>query len=126
MPKAPISRSAECSSTLLELTAMHGILPAYTDISGQGQTATPEALQGTLRALGVEDARSESAAIRARRAELASRALEPTLLAWDGSLPTVTIRLPRRSPLLARGARWSITLVEERDRKSTRLNSSHT
>jgi len=82
---------------LAELAGSYGIQTAYHDAMGELRTARPEALAGVLRAMGVplDGPDDVGEALRARRAELAGRLLEPVVIAWDGEPPAFDLRLRR-------------------------------
>jgi 4-alpha-glucanotransferase len=73
-----------------------GVRTAYRDSQGSLRTASPEALIGVLKALGINLSTPADAA-EARRAWLDSRpVLEPVHVAWDGNLPLLHIRRKAR------------------------------
>jgi 4-alpha-glucanotransferase len=81
---------------LLELACSYGVEPSYLDMRGRRVEVSAEALLAVTSALaGPLDCMAEVAeALAARRAELASRLVEPVLVAWDGRLTRITLRLP--------------------------------
>ncbi|HEX2426052.1 MAG TPA: 4-alpha-glucanotransferase [Actinomycetota bacterium] len=86
--------SQRLSRSLLELARAFGVQPSYTDASGRRIVTPADGLIGALRALGVdvEGPRDAELALRARRAELDRRIVEPVVVAWDGRLRDVEIR----------------------------------
>jgi 4-alpha-glucanotransferase len=85
------------SDPLHELAESYGIQTSYHDAMGGLRPARPEALAGVLYAMGVplEGADDVAEALRARRAELAGRLLEPVVVAWDGGPPALDLRFRR-------------------------------
>jgi 4-alpha-glucanotransferase len=81
---------------LRELAALYGVQASYHDIGGRLVEAAPESLLAVVSALaGPLDGMGEVAeALAARRAELDTRLVEPVLVAWDGVLAEVSLRLP--------------------------------
>lgn len=81
---------------LRRLARLYGVQDSYLDQEGVRVGAAPEALLAALRALGapVVSAGDTAAAMRARQRELWEWRLEPVLVAWEGELPTVELRLP--------------------------------
>src|SRR5690606_22119086 len=80
---------------LTRLARLYGVETAYEGMGGEQRRADPEALALTLSALGARIAGSDTDdATAARRAELERRAIQPVLVAWDGALPQVRVRLP--------------------------------
>ncbi|HLX10895.1 MAG TPA: 4-alpha-glucanotransferase [Thermoanaerobaculia bacterium] len=81
---------------LRQLAALYGVEPGYHDIYGRHVEASTESLLAAASALagpfeGMEDV---AEALAARRAELAARLIEPVLVAWDGHLGEIELRLP--------------------------------
>ena len=87
------------SSPLQELAHAHGVLTGYTDGLGDRRHPDDETLLSVLRSLAVAIDRPEQAAelLRQRRAEQAATAIEPVMVAWDGWLGRLPIRLPRQA-----------------------------
>jgi len=96
---------------LRRLARLHGVQSSYVDQERRRVFASPSALLTALRALGapVVAARDMPQAIRARQRELWEWRLEPVLVAWEGRLPAIELRLPAGS---ARG-RAELTLEFE-------------
>ncbi len=71
---------------LLTLARLYGVQTSYHDVWGNYVEASPESLLGVLRALEapVEGLGDVPEALEARREELASRIVEPVVVAWDG------------------------------------------
>ncbi|HXK34768.1 MAG TPA: 4-alpha-glucanotransferase [Dehalococcoidia bacterium] len=88
--------SGDDFARLRVLAGLYGVEPRYTDITGMERQASPEALTAVLRSLGaaLHSPAAATDAIRARRVELASRIIEPVIVAWDGSAPVQEMRLP--------------------------------
>jgi 4-alpha-glucanotransferase len=81
---------------LRELASLYGVESAYLDMGGRRVEASPESLLAVASALaGPLDGMGDVAeALAARRAELESRLIEPVLVAWDGRLTEIALRLP--------------------------------
>jgi 4-alpha-glucanotransferase len=81
---------------LRELAKLHGVQLSYTNVFGRRVTASVQSTLAVLRALGapVASLRDAPGALRARRETLARRPLEPVLVAWDGRLDDLVVRLP--------------------------------
>ncbi|MBI2166176.1 MAG: 4-alpha-glucanotransferase [Chloroflexi bacterium] len=86
-------------STLWELARLYGVQTAYYDQTGRRRQASWEAALAALRALGapLTGLREAQEALRHERKALWQRTLEPVLLAWNGDLPEVQVRLPPSS-----------------------------
>lgn len=71
---------------LLTLARLYGVQTAYHDVKGNYVEASTESLLGVLRALEapIEDPGDIPEALEARREDLASRVVEPVVVAWDG------------------------------------------
>lgn len=82
---------------LTALARAYGVQLSYTDDRAQRQSASTEALLGALRARGVpiDSPRKARAALRTRRAQLEQQVLPPVVVAWNGRMPELRIRLPR-------------------------------
>jgi 4-alpha-glucanotransferase len=80
---------------LTELARLFGIELTYEGMGGEKRRADPEALALVLRSLGAEldDERDTRHALQARRAELDLLGIQPVIVAWDGALPHVRVRL---------------------------------
>ncbi|MGQ9571879.1 MAG: 4-alpha-glucanotransferase [Dehalococcoidia bacterium] len=81
---------------LTTLARMYGVQTAFYDLEGRRQQASPQALLHVLRALGapIDTWADVPDAVRERRQELCSRALQPVAVAWDGQPIDVEVRLP--------------------------------
>lgn len=82
---------------LHQLARLCGVQTAYYDVTHRRQLASPEALLALLRSLGVPVASFQNVpeALREQRAAQWRKPLEPVMVAWDGILPPVEVRLPR-------------------------------
>lgn len=78
---------------LRQLAEIHGVLTSYVDMAKRTQRATPEALLGVLRALGVpvEKLRDAGAALRAEHLRQARQVIEPVQVAWSGGLRPIQV-----------------------------------
>lgn len=84
---------------LHELARLYGLETTYHDISGRLRTAGPESLLAVLRELEAPlDEGGPTAALAARRSELAERLVEPVVVAWDGG-GEAPLRLTRPGPV---------------------------
>lgn len=83
-------------SDLRELARAWGLLAGYRDMAGRRVGASAESTIAVLRALGapIDGEADASDALRARRAELATRVVEPVVVAWDGELGEAVVRPP--------------------------------
>src|SRR4051812_48443709 len=88
--------SAKAVETLRELARLHGVQPDYEDMTGRPRVVPPEGLLGVLRALGVPvDGMEDVAdALRERQRALASRRVEPVVVAWSDRPARVSLNLP--------------------------------
>jgi len=80
---------------LFTLAGTYGVQASYHDAMGRFVQASPDSLLAVLRALeapldGPEDV---AEALQERREELASRLIEPVIVAWDGRVPAIDLRL---------------------------------
>lgn len=89
-----VSRRLE--SELRELARAKGVQTAYYDMAGERRTASTDSLLAALGALGVpvERLSDVAPALREHRQTTWLRAVEPVLVAWDGLLPEIELRLP--------------------------------
>jgi len=81
---------------LRQLARTYGIVLSYLDVWDRRRWPSDESLLETLRLLGADVERVEDAAgaLRARRQECWQKTAEPTLVAWEGRTPSLTLRLP--------------------------------
>src|SRR5262249_38822502 len=94
----PRRERLEHERALGTLARLYGIQRSYVDVRGRRIRASRDAVLATLAALdapvtGVADL---PGAIRERRRWAWERPLEPVIVAWDGRLEDVTIRVPVR------------------------------
>jgi len=92
------------------LARLHGIQASYVDVSGRTVRASRTTLLATLGALGapVDSIADVTEALRSRTQDLWRRPLEPVLVAWDGRLGSVRLRLPLW--VMHARRRWSLAL----------------
>lgn len=90
---------------LAELARLHGVQPRYRDAGGRERRSPPESVVAVLRALGaplpagrMPAPREVSQALDLRRRALWERVLPPVVVAPDGILPTLPLRLPAGEP----------------------------
>jgi 4-alpha-glucanotransferase len=88
-------RDGGARQQLLALSKLYGVQGSYIDQRGRTVRVGRASLLATLRALGAQVERTEDIghAVSARRLELASRAVEPVAIAWNGELAPVHVRL---------------------------------
>jgi 4-alpha-glucanotransferase len=88
--------AAALSRDLRSLARSCGIQSSYTGQDGRRVNASVESLLAAVKAFGmpVEDLPDVPAAMSERVAELGERPIPPVLVAWDGRLPPVDVRLP--------------------------------
>ena len=108
---------------LRQLAGLYGVQTAYYDVRGQRQSASAESLLAVLRAMAapVETPADAPAAIDAYAQQRWSTPLEPVLIAWEGELSGVELRLPERDDLRLGG---ELVLEDgERERFAWRASS---
>jgi 4-alpha-glucanotransferase len=81
---------------LRKLAGLYGVQTAYYDVNSQRQTASAESLLAVLQAMDapIETFADVPAAIEASVQKHWSTPLDPVLVAWEGHLPSVELRLP--------------------------------
>lgn len=91
-----LSKAAAAPRGLWELAKLYGVQTAFYGVDKLRRDAGPEAVLAALRGLGapIEHHTDIDGALRQRRAEIADRIIEPVLVAWDGRLARVDLRLP--------------------------------
>jgi 4-alpha-glucanotransferase len=83
------------TAELRRLARMHGVQTSYVDASGKRRTASPESLEGVLRALGVEFEMTNLAQSILAHEELHWRLLaDPVTVVRSNSAGRVAVRLP--------------------------------
>ena len=100
---------------LLELARAHGVQAGYVDTTGRRRMADAEALLAVLAALGepLEHPEAAAGALERRRAARDDRPVEPVLVAWDGRLRPVPLRVGPR-PIARIRARLRFESGQER------------
>ncbi len=85
------------------MAGLYGVQTRYRDARGRQCESPRESILQVLSSLGAgpgdADRRRDlervlDVAIKARKAELWRRVVEPVLIAWDGMLPSFTVRVP--------------------------------
>jgi len=81
---------------LRELAGLYGVQTAYYDVNGQRRTAAVESLLAVLKSMDapVETLADVPAALEDYVQQHGLRPLDPVLVAWEGQLPCVELRLP--------------------------------
>lgn len=81
---------------LRELAGLYGVQTAYYDVNGQRRTAAVEPLLAVLKSMDapVETLADVPAALEDYVQQHGLRPLDPVLVAWEGQLPCVELRLP--------------------------------
>jgi 4-alpha-glucanotransferase len=81
---------------LNELARFHGVETSYIDMSKKRRSASPESILAALRALGVPVARGADAgaALRESKERSWQRLVSPVVVAWDGFLSEIELRVP--------------------------------
>src|SRR5260370_14088735 len=75
-------------------------MPSYVDVEARRIRASRESLLAVLEALGAPVSpdtawpRDVEVALRSRQRELWRRTVEPVVVAWEGRLTTLRVRLP--------------------------------
>jgi len=95
---APEKQVNSSIKSLYELAHLYGIQVAYNDVEHHRRQASVETLLATLRSLeapvvSLDDIPS---AISEKRQALWQNYIEPVLVAWDGNMSPINIRLPQR------------------------------
>ena len=90
----------------------YGLQPSYTDTQRRRRRATNETLLTALGALGVDVSGPEHAPARLLERATAqwSRPLEPVVVAWDGRLGGLAVRMP--ATLAEAPIAWTVTVEE--------------
>jgi 4-alpha-glucanotransferase len=82
-------------TALRELTELFGVKRSYQAMDDRRISASPEATLAVLEALGADVRGGDPRAILKREEEAAwLRPLQPVVVAWEGDLAAVTLRLP--------------------------------
>ena len=86
------------TASLRQLAQLCGVQVAYRDVFRRRRAASPESLLQALRALGVplDDLSQATDVLRERHLELWRRTVEPVLIAWEGNLPPLALRLSEK------------------------------
>ena len=89
---------ARISLALEQLATALGVETSYEDVNHQRQTADLDSLLAVLRLLGANCETPEDApeALRKHQQALASRGIEPVLVAWDGRATEFDLTAPHR------------------------------
>ncbi|MGE3312184.1 MAG: 4-alpha-glucanotransferase [Limisphaerales bacterium] len=95
---------------LIRLARFHGVRTGYQDMAGASVEASPEALRGVLRALGVpvNGRREVAEALLAAERTTAGQALEPVHVAWRGRRTTIPLTLRDGGPTGVLRLRWEL------------------
>lgn len=94
-----VTKKTESESShrlLARLAEAYGVQTLYRDALGRVREPSEESLLKTLLALGadVNSGRGLVRALQRRETELWGRVIDPVVLAWEGALPDLTVRLP--------------------------------
>jgi 4-alpha-glucanotransferase len=100
------TQNESSGSLLARLAELCQVQTRYRDALGHVREPSAESLLKTLLALGapVEGPAGLAGAVRVREAELWGRVVEPVIVAWEGELPGLTLRLPAAGRASATGA----------------------
>ena len=81
---------------LRELARLYDVQESYKDVFGRRVRAGVDSTIAVLHAMGapITTLHDATAALSARREELARRPLEPVIVAWDGRVGDVEVRVP--------------------------------
>jgi 4-alpha-glucanotransferase len=81
---------------LRELARRYGVQSSFRNVFGKRVHASDDSILAVLRAMGAPIAAVADApgALRAREQERSRRPLEPVVVAWDGRLSSVDVRVP--------------------------------
>jgi 4-alpha-glucanotransferase len=103
--------SAAERSALRQLADLYGIQRSYQAMGGRRVTATPDATRAVLASLGADvDGGDARAVLQSEEEKLWQSMLEPVVVAWDGQLRDVVIRLPATSA--RKSIHYQITLED--------------
>jgi 4-alpha-glucanotransferase len=100
---------------LARLAELYGVQTRYRDALGRGREPSQESLLKTLLALGAEvnGLSGLVSAVRVREAEVWGTMIEPVIVAWEGVLPGLVLRLPASTARsAAASARLALTLED--------------
>ena len=92
----------QARATVRELARLWGVQESYRDTEGHLRKASDEALVAVIAALGAPipeagaTSREVEMAMGARRREIWRQVVDPVLVARDGVLPLVSLRVPQR------------------------------
>ena len=83
---------------LHQLARLWGVQTVYYDVFHHQQRASKDALLAILQALGapISTPRHIPSAYRDRQQALWQRPIEPVIVAWEGKLPVIELRLPSK------------------------------
>lgn len=83
---------------LVELAKAYGVLSSYIDQAGREQRASSESLTAALRSMGAPLEHPDEAgdALREHRLNRSQQIAPPVIVAWNGRMPLVELRLPYR------------------------------
>ncbi|MDQ4109462.1 MAG: 4-alpha-glucanotransferase, partial [Actinomycetota bacterium] len=81
---------------LRELARLYGVQETYSNVFGKRVRAGVDSTIAALQAMGapIASLRDATEALQARKEELARRPLEPVIVAWNGWLSEVEVRVP--------------------------------
>jgi 4-alpha-glucanotransferase len=98
---------------LRELARLYDVQESYVNVHGKRVRAGSDSTIAVLRAMGapVASLGDAAGALRARRRELARRTVEPVVVAWDGRVRDVDVRLP--AARAGQAVRFALTGEEE-------------
>ena len=115
------------SAPLLELARSYGVQAQYRGMTGEIEPAPAQSLLAVLRALGA-DVKTEDdvpLAIEVRRMATWRERVEPVVVAWDGALTKVEVRVPsslvgstvtcRLTLENGKAREWSAAIIEAGD-----------
>lgn len=97
---------------LRHLARLWGVQLDYANLlHGRRVAAATEPLLAVVRALGepIESLADAPATLRRRRLELWNRPIPSSLVAWDGVLPPIPLRVPQKCT----GAQWRVEILRE-------------
>ncbi len=87
--------SAAERSALRELTELYGVKRSYKAMDDRRVTASADAALAVLHALGVDTSSTDTRSILRTEEEAAwQQPLEPVIVAWNGDLADIRVRLP--------------------------------
>ena len=119
-----MKNTREQKRELHQLAKLHGILLAYDGFGRSFNYASEESLCAVIRALGDYELTSGTAvrqALRQKRYTMATRCIEPVVVAWENRFPRLSITLPEKQ---AHGSHSATLLLESGETRAVDISFS--